>query len=59
MNLQLLSPIPGTLRNLADLTDPVFAQEIMGPGFAIAPDEVDTLNILAPIDGTLSHQLPN
>ena len=38
MNLQLLSPIPGTLRNLADLTDPVFAQEIMGPGFAIAPD---------------------
>lgn len=59
MNLQLLSPIPGTLRNLADLTDPVFAQEIMGPGFAIAPDEVDTLNILAPIDGTLSHQLPH
>ena len=59
MNLQLLSPIPGTLRNLADLTDPVFAQEIMGPGFAIVPDAVDTLNILAPIDGTLSHQLPH
>ena len=59
MNLQLLSPIPGTLRNLADLADPVFAQEIMGPGFAIVPDEVDTLNILAPIDGTLSHQLPH
>ena len=59
MNLQLLSPIPGTLRNLADLTDPVFAQEIMGPGFTIVPDEVDTLNILAPIDGTLSHQLPD
>ena len=59
MNLQLLSPIPGTLRNLAGLSDPVFAQEIMGPGFAIFPDEVDTLNILAPIDGTLTHQLPH
>ena len=42
MSLQLLSPIPGTLRNLAELSDPVFAQEIMGPGFAIIPDEVDT-----------------
>ena len=59
MSLQLLSPIPGTLRNLAELSDPVFAQEIMGPGFAIFPDEVDTLNILAPIDGTLTHQLPH
>ena len=51
MSLQLLSPIPGTLRNLAELSDPVFAQEIMGPGFAIIPDEValttpDGLNIL-------------
>ena len=59
MSLQLLSPIPGTLRNLADLSDPVFAQEIMGPGFAIIPDEVDTLNILAPAEGTLTHQLPH
>ena len=59
MSLQLLSPIPGTLRNLADLSDPVFAQEIMGPGFAIIPDEVDTLNILAPTAGTLTHQLPH
>lgn len=59
MSLQLLSPIPGTLRNLAELSDPVFAQEIMGPGFAIIPDEVDTLNILAPTAGTLSHQLPH
>ena len=59
MSLQLLSPIPGTLRNLAELSDPVFAQEIMGPGFAIIPDEVDTLEILAPTAGTLSHQLPH
>ena len=59
MSLQLLSPAPGILRNLVELSDPVFAQEIMGPGFAIFPDEVDTLNILAPIDGTLSHQLPH
>lgn len=59
MSLQLLSPIPGTLRNLAELSDPVFAEEIMGPGFAIIPDEVDTLNILAPTAGTLSHQLPH
>lgn len=59
MSLQLLSPIPGTLRNLAELSDPVFAQEIMGPGFAIIPDEDDTLNILAPTAGTLSHQLPH
>ena len=59
MSLKLLSPVPGILRNLVELSDPVFAQEIMGPGFAISPDEVDTLNILAPIDGTLSHQLPH
>jgi len=59
VSLQLLSPIPGTLRNLAELSDPVFAQEIMGPGFAIIPDEVDTLEILAPTAGKLSHQLPH
>ena len=59
MSLQLLSPVPGILRNLVELSDPGFAQEIMGPGFAISPDEVDTLNILAPIDGTLTHQLPH
>ena len=59
MSLKLLSPVPGILRNLVELSDPVFAQEIMGPGFAISPDEVDTLNILAPIDGTLTHQLPH
>lgn len=59
MSLQLFSPIPGTLRNLAELSDPVFAQEIMGPGFAISPDEVDTLSILAPIDGMLTHQFPH
>lgn len=59
MSLKLLSPVPGILRNLVELSDPVFAQEIMGPGFAISPDEVDTLNILAPIDGTLTHQLPD
>ena len=59
MSLQLLSPIPGTLRNLAELSDPVFAQEIMGPGFAIFPDEVATLDIIAPTAGTLSHQLPH
>lgn len=59
MSLKLLSPVPGILRNLVELSDPVFVQEIMGPGFAISPDEVDTLNILAPIDGTLTHQLPH
>ncbi|QBO35185.1 PTS glucose transporter subunit IIA [Periweissella cryptocerci] len=33
----LYAPTDGTIINLADVSDPVFAQEVMGKGFAIQP----------------------
>ncbi|TSB47339.1 beta-glucoside-specific PTS transporter subunit IIABC [Alkalicoccobacillus porphyridii] len=44
------SPLKGDLVPLKDLSDPTFAQEIMGKGIAIEPTEN---HIVAPISGTV------
>lgn len=49
---EVMSPIAGTLINLEKVNDPVFAQKMMGDGFAIIPDAgVDT--ITAPVSGSI------
>ncbi len=39
---QVLAPCPGTVLAMADVPDPVFAEEMVGPGVAIAPADGPT-----------------
>ena len=51
MHICVYAPVNGHARKLAELKDPVFSQEILGTGIAIAYESGD---IFAPISGTLT-----
>lgn len=53
--LKVLMPINGEVVNLDTVPDPVFAQKMMGDGFAIVPSEG---KIYAPFDGTILTLFP-
>lgn len=57
--MRVLSPLPGTVRPLADVPDPVFADEIVGPGIAIEPLRSQTQVVVAPIAGTIGAVHPH
>ncbi|WP_448061217.1 PTS sugar transporter subunit IIA [Cellulomonas hominis] len=57
--LRILSPVAGTVRPLAEVPDPVFAQEIVGPGLAVEPLLTQTQRVLAPVDGTVAAVHPH
>lgn len=46
----IVAPVQGELMNLADVDDPVFAQKMLGDGFAIMPQGS---KLVAPIDGVV------
>jgi len=50
---ELIAPIDGTIVNLKTVSDPVFAQGMMGDGFAIKPD-LSSSELLAPISGKVT-----
>ncbi len=51
--LTVIAPIDGILMSLSDVSDPVFAQKLIGDGFAIVPEKnADT--ICAPVSGKVS-----
>lgn len=50
---ELLSPITGEVTDLSRVSDPVFAQKMMGEGFAIVPDLTDG-ELFSPISGVVS-----
>jgi PTS system glucose-specific IIA component len=52
VTLQVRSPIAGTVLDLTDVPDPVFAQAMVGPGVAVRPPK-DGRHVLAPVDGTV------
>jgi PTS system glucose-specific IIA component len=57
---QILSPIPGTVVPLADVPDPVFAQEIVGAGLAVQPAQDGGAVVAgAPVSGTLVRVQPH
>ncbi|MCS4484803.1 PTS glucose transporter subunit IIA [Gleimia sp. 6138-11-ORH1] len=56
---QLASPLNGVMRSLADVPDPVFAEGIVGPGFAIEPEIGESVEAVSPISGTLAKVLPH
>ncbi len=49
---QVLAPCPGRVFPLAEVSDPVFAAEMVGPGVAIEPAAGDTV-VIAPVAGTI------
>ena len=56
--MKVLSPCPGRVIAMADVPDPVFAEEMVGPGVAIEPDPGDTV-VVSPIAGTVLKVHPH
>lgn len=54
----VLAPCPGTVMAMADVPDPVFAQEMVGPGVAIAPTDGPT-TVVSPIAGKVLKVHPH
>ncbi|MER7277993.1 PTS glucose transporter subunit IIA [Dactylosporangium sp. NPDC000244] len=56
--LAVLAPLAGAVLPLADVPDPVFAQELVGPGRAILPGVLEQ-TVSAPISGVLRILTPH
>lgn len=54
-NETIYNPINGTLKELAQVSDPVFSEKMMGDGFAITPKVGE---LYAPVNGTISSVFP-
>ena len=56
----MVAPLSGRVVALADVPDPVFAQEIVGPGLAVEPltDGMDGA-VVAPVAGTVASLFPH
>ncbi|MDQ0297914.1 PTS system beta-glucosides-specific IIC component [Salibacterium salarium] len=52
---QVLTPVSGTVMEISDVEDTVFASGTMGPGLAVVPSENE---LIAPFDGTVSAVFP-
>ena len=58
MSLTVLAPVAGTVLPLTDVPDAVFADGIVGHGFAIDPDDSATLAV-APVAGKVVKVHPH
>ncbi|HEV2796963.1 MAG TPA: PTS glucose transporter subunit IIA [Nocardioides sp.] len=59
---QVLAPCPGRVIAMADVPDPVFAEEMVGPGVAIEPaaePDGGTTTVVSPIAGKVLKVLPH
>lgn len=54
--LEIYAPVSGKIINLSEVQDPVFAQEMLGTGFAIIPHykEKAGISFVAPFSGVLA-----
>lgn len=57
--LSVGSPVAGTVRELTDVPDPVFAGAIVGPGLALDPGGAEASEVLAPIRGRIVKLHPH
>ncbi|QZN86590.1 PTS glucose transporter subunit IIA [Cellulomonas sp. C5510] len=57
--LTVLAPVAGAVRALADVDDPVFSGEIVGPGLAVQPDPDAGRAVVAPVSGTVAKLHPH
>jgi len=51
--LTVRAPVAGVVVAMADVPDPVFGAQLVGPGVAIDPVRDGDVDVVAPIDGTL------
>ena len=56
--VQVLAPCPGRVVAMSDVPDPVFAEEMVGPGVAIEPGPGRT-TVVSPIAGKVVKVLPH
>ncbi|MGC3993999.1 MAG: PTS glucose transporter subunit IIA [Propionicimonas sp.] len=56
--MQVLSPCPGRTFPITEVSDPVFAAEMVGPGVAIEPLPEPT-TVVAPVAGTIVKLHPH
>lgn len=56
--IQILAPCPGRIFPITEVSDPVFAQQIVGPGIAMEPAPART-TVLSPVAGTLVKLHPH
>ena len=56
--VDVLAPCPGKVVAMSDVPDPVFAEEMVGPGVAIEPDPGPT-TVVSPIAGTVVKVMPH
>ena len=55
---KVLAPCPGRVLPVTDCVDPVFAAEMVGPGWLIEPDPGET-TVVSPIDGKVVKVHPH
>lgn len=58
MTLEVLAPLPGRVVTMADVPDPVFAQELVGPGAAVDPPR-GPVTAVSPVAGRLVKLHPH
>jgi PTS system glucose-specific IIA component len=54
VSLAVLAPLPGTVVAMSDVSDPVFAASLVGPGVAIDPDRSGEVDVVAPVAGNIA-----
>ncbi|MPV39016.1 PTS sugar transporter subunit IIA [Georgenia subflava] len=59
MTLRVLAPVAGTVLALEDVPDPVFSGAIVGPGIAVDPGDVASVEARSPVDGTIMKLHPH
>ena len=57
-DVKVLAPVGGRVVPLADVPDPVFAEEMVGPGAAIEPTG-SPVDVLSPVAGTIVKLHPH
>jgi glucose-specific phosphotransferase system IIA component len=58
MSLVVASPFAGTVVDLGEVSDPVFADRLVGDGVALRPDAPGTLTVVAPAAGRITKLFP-
>ena len=53
--IEIYAPLTGEYINIENITDPVFAQKMMGEGFGINPTEGE---VVSPIEGKVDNVFP-
>jgi PTS system glucose-specific IIA component len=57
--LTFLAPVAGTVLEMAEVPDPVFAGEIVGPGLALDPSRDGVVTAIAPVAGKVLKLHPH